>query len=266
MYKNEEYLKKIIMNQNRHLFVYGYNTQERSEFLKCLEKNYPFTYELLEPVALYFDSFGLPKIDTGLKNKDSYMIQAMSREYLSFLVASRILEKTIEFYDSNLDDKLSWLIHLININKNRNYDEITTVKKLLNEFKISRSFYYESFVKYVNGLIDNIPIENITIPFLDLGMFVNQYKSCMNMQSYFGLIFDKKNESSIFSTQSINSFIGARINNDISVKVAIEPNAWETYRNVNGQLIEAVHDYGVVELDDSNKDYINSIKLTKKFN
>ena len=46
MYSNEEYLKKEIMNQSRHLFIFGYNNQARSNFLQSLENDYPFTNEL----------------------------------------------------------------------------------------------------------------------------------------------------------------------------------------------------------------------------
>ena len=262
MYRNEEYLKKEIMDQSRHLFIFGYNNQERSNFLQSLENDYPFTNELSNPIALYFDSFGLPKIETDLKNRNSYMLQAMSREYLSFLIASKILEKTIEYNYDNLDDKLSWLINLTNMNKSQNYGEIVCVKDLLNEFKISRDFYYNSYINYVKGLIENISIDDIAIPFLDLEMFVNQYKMCMDMQSYFGIILDKKNNISTLSVQAINNFIGARINGDISIKVAIEPDDWKTYLGVNGQYIEAIHDYGTVELDDS---YTKRLAKSKKW-
>lgn len=262
MYSNEEYLKKEIMNQSRHLFIFGYNNQERSNFLQSLENDYPFTNELSNPIALYFDSFGLPRIENDLKNRNSYMLQAMSREYLSFLIASKILEKTIEYNYDNLDDKLSWLINLTNMNKNQNYGEIVCVKDLLNEFKISRDFYYDSYINYVKGLIENISIDDIAIPFLDLEMFVNQYKMCMDMQSYFGIILDKKNNISTLSVQAINNFIGARINGDISIKVAIEPDDWETYCGTNGQYIEAIHDYGTIDLDDS---YTKTLAKNKKW-
>ena len=62
------------------------------------------------------------------------------------------------------------------------------------------------------------------------------------------------------STQAINNLIGSRINGDISVKVAIEPDDWETYRDSNGQFVGAIHDYGTVELDDSYKKYMKSRK------
>lgn len=93
------------------------------------------------------------------------MLQSMCREYLAFLVASKILSKTIRFNDTNLDDKLSWLISLTNINRNPNYAEIVSPLDLLREFNVTRDFYYENYIKYVNGLIESIPIDDVSIPF-----------------------------------------------------------------------------------------------------
>lgn len=265
-YKNEEYLKKQIMEQSRHLFIYGYNDEHRSDFLKSLEYDYPVIADSDKPVALYFDSLGMPKLDVNLKDKDGYLIHVACREYLSFTIATRILERSMEFDKTILDSRLSRLIGLINkiyINKNVRHAKIETTLDLLKEIKISRDFYYESYINYAKGMIERISIDDIAIPFLQSEMFVRLYKESMNINSYFGIIFDKKSPLTISSTKEINDLIGSRINGDISVKVAIEPNDWETYKDTNGQFVEAVHDYGTVELDDSLKEHMKI--LTKHF-
>ena len=81
----------------------------------------------------------------------------------------------------------------------------------------------------------------------------------MNMQSYFGIIFDKKCDMSISSIQAINNLIGARINSDISIKVATEPDGWKTYCDVNGKYIENIHDYGIIQLDNSYTSYTKKL-------
>ena len=242
-YKNEEYLKERIMGQSRHLFIYGVSSDDRSKFLQNLEEDYPVTDDLSSPIALYFNSLGLPQIDNDLEDRDNYIIYRMCREYLSFLVATRILEKSNYFDETILNNKLSLLIHLIN-------KGIVSVSELLDEMKKSRDFYYDSYIKYTKGLIKEISINEINVPFLNLEMFVSRYKRCMNMQSYFGIIYDKRDRVSVQSIQTINNFIGARINNDISIKIATNSNEWETYYNTNGQYVEAIHDYGIIELDD----------------
>ena len=96
-YENEDYKKIEIMEQSRHLFVYGTNDEHRSSFLRSLEKSYPVQVDSNKPIALYFDSLGMPKVEDNLNDKNNYLIRAASREYLSFAVATRILEKSLEF-------------------------------------------------------------------------------------------------------------------------------------------------------------------------
>ena len=259
-YKNEEYLKKEIMKQSRHLFIYGYSNETRSEFLKSLEDDYPVITDSNKPIALYFDTLGIPKIDVDLKNKENYLLYATSREYLPFAIATHILERSMKFDREVLDNRLSRLIRLTNRNKNFGHAEIKSTEQLLKEIKTSRDFYYETYINYVKGLIKRIPIDDISIPFLQLEIFVELYKEAMNIDSYFGIIFDKKSPLMISSTQAINNLIGGRINKDISVKVSIEPNDWETYKDANERMIEIVHDYGTVELDDSYQEHIKTLK------
>ena len=257
-YEHEKELKEEIMEQGRHLFIYGYKNEQRSDFLKGLESGYPIIADSDKPAALYFDSLGIPEMNIDLKGKDTLLIHVSSREYLSFAVAAKILERSMDFDKTGLDRRLSELIGLINSDKNMGFAEIQTVEDLLKEIKISRDFYYESYIKYVKGLIASISIDDIAIPFLELDMFVRLYKEAMNMKSYFGIIFDKQTPLMPSSTQAINNLIGSRINGDISVKVAIEPDDWETYRDSNGQFVEATHDYGTVELDNSSKTYMKN--------
>ena len=54
--------------------------------------------------------------------------------------------------------------------------------------------------------------------------------------------------------------VGKRINADISMKVACQPGEWETYYDLSGQFVQCVHDYGVVELDDSLNQYVKKRK------
>lgn len=259
-YKNESYLKKEIMEQSRHLFVYGYNTDYRSQFLQSIEYDYPIIVNSNKPVALYFDNFSISEIDYHSEDKNRFLIEAISREYMHFTIASKLLERTLELDKNFINDRLSRLIYLVNKNKNNSFPEIETIEDLLREMKKSRDFYYQNYIDYVKGLIKNIPIDDISIPFIQLETFVSKYKTLMNIDSYLGIILDKKTQLAIPSVQVINNLIGGRINKDISIKLAIEPNDWETYIDVNGQLIEATHDYGTVELDNSYKMYMRTLK------
>ena len=255
-YKNEELLKKQIMEQSRHMFIYGYNTDYRSDFLKSLERDYPLMADSKQPIALYFDSLGMPK--TEKKGRDPYLIESISREYLSFSIAAKILEKSMEI--DRLDTRLKRLIDLTNLSRNREHKEIETARDLLDQIKTSRDFYYEKYREYVNGSIDQIPIMDITLPIMFLEHFVIPYKEAMKIDSYFAILIDKKKPLALSSIQTMNDLINGRINKDISVKVAVAPGDWDTHEDTNGQFIQYTHDYGVIELDDSNQEYIKRIK------
>lgn len=111
-YTNEEYLERTIMNQSRHLFIYGWNSDHRSDFLKRFEEDYPVSTDSNRPVALYFDSLGIPKQDISLSGKDPYLLNASCREYLSFTVAAKILERSMEYDKDFAEEKLSKLVRL----------------------------------------------------------------------------------------------------------------------------------------------------------
>ena len=262
MEEYQEYLKKEIMYESRHLFIYGRDNDYRTKFLQSLEEDYPLLLDSDKPIALYIDSLGFPVIEE--KTKDKSIINSMSREYLNFTIAAKILEKTLEIDENITSQRLTKIIDTINLFKNKDYKEIQTVKELLKEFNNTREFYLNNYIDYANGLVSKIPINDISIPFLQIEMFVSEYKRTMNISSYFGLIFEKNNPIAISSTKAINSLIGSRINKYMSIKVATDPSNWNTYYDLSGQLVEAIHDYGKIELDNSYKEYTKT--LIKKCN
>ena len=79
----------------------------------------------------------------------------------------------------------------------------------------------------------------------------------------FGLIFDTDNSVSPISAITINNYIGKRCNADLSIKLACDATSWPTYCSLNGQ-IDAIHDYGTVELDDCVKQYTKKMKTIKE--
>lgn len=192
-YKNEESFKKQIMEESRHLFIYGYDDPYRSNFLQTLKKDYPFKINSDKPIAVYMDSFGIPKTNTDFKDKDPIKIFHMSKQYLYFSIARKILEKSIEEIDKNiLNTKLSKLFTFLNRisnetnDENKEYTEIKTIDDSLNEIIKSQGFYYQNYNKYINNLTKEIePDTNILLSFLPLEYFINAFKSSMNINSFF---------------------------------------------------------------------------------
>lgn len=94
-------------------------------------------------------------------------------------------------------------------------------------------------------------------------MFIGQFKSAINNGSYFGVIIDNQSDIALSSTKAINGLVAGRINKDISMKIATEPDGWDSYHEVSGQVIQRTDDYGTIELDDSHSKYLKKLKENK---
>ena len=258
-YANEDWLKRKIMDQSGHLFIYGYTNDYRSEFLKKLESEYPVVADSNKPVALYFDSLGIQKASTEYDKSDRILAASISERYLSFSIVAKLLERT-ECDESTLSKRLSRLIDFVNMGKNPGYKDIQTISSLLEEIKKSREFYYENYIKYINGSISHVPTGDISIPFLKLEFIIRQYKRGLNINSHLGVIIDKKKELELSSIMAINNLIGARISGDLSIMVAAEPGDWPVYYNTDDRIIEEPHDYRTLELDGSFDEYMRKLK------
>lgn len=261
-YKNEDYLMHQIMDQSRHQFIYGYDGLQRKQFLENIASHYPIVLDKNFPMAIYVAEFGLPKIIDIYKDVDKNKIAMISREFLYLSVASDILIKAKTTIDGNLLNerirRLIWMLNKYNINKD--YPSIENLDSLIDLLIQSKEFYKKYYIEYYGQGIESTTINEVGISHLQIDMFISQLKRALNNESYFGIIIDKQDEIAISSTQAINFLIGKRINSDISMKIAIEPDKWDLYKDSNGQLIDCVHDYGTVELDDSQSQHLKRLK------
>ena len=130
---------------------------------------------------------------------------------------------------------------------------------MLAVFKESIEFYLESYKNYVLN-IERVQIDSVPIPFMNLEFFVKRFKESINNQSYFGVIINNNKDIALSSVQAINDLVGSRINGDISMKIVTEPDKWKSYRCTRDDFVQSVHDYGTIELDDSLRDNIKSLK------
>lgn len=261
-YKNEEYLKHTIMDQSRHQFIYGYDGIKRKQFLESLTDNYPIALDENAPAAIYLSDIALPKIPVSDSSIDLYKIDLIAREFLYFSIASDILSSAASQVDMDLlNHRIKGLINALNrcfINKD--YLPISDFDNLLSALRQSKDFYQKYYMEYYGKGTESLSINDIPLPFMQLDMFIKFLKEALNNSSYFGIIVDKQNSMAVASTKAINDLVGSRINQDISMKVALEPDKWDTYIGASDQLIEYIHDYGTVELDDSESEYLKRIK------
>lgn len=262
-YENEEYLQHQIMDQSRHQFIFGYDGIQRKQFLENMASHYPIVLDKRSPMSIYVTELGLPKIPICDSELSEYKIYSISREFLYFSIASDIILKAKSLNDiTMLNEKMKKLIDTLNkygIN-NKNYSRMEDIDDLIRLLLQSKEFYKNFYIEYYGSGKDNMEINDIALPFLNFDMFIRNIKSAFNNESYFGVIIDKQSDIALSSTKAINDLVGSRINKDISMKIATEPDKWDSYRNSNGQIIESVHDYGTVELDDSQSQYLKKLK------
>lgn len=250
------YSEKIIEDwimQKRHTFIYGYNNSEREKILRSYEEKYPILLNNNQPVALYMDSFGIPEIDEERIN--TKLLKEIGYEHFQFEIASKIVERTLERNDID-ESRFNSIIESLDNSRNEEFslEHINTLKDLSKELKNSRDYYYNLYMDAINGKIKENPY-NVSLTNMFIDWFISDYKKALNMDSAFMLILDRKSKISLSSTRAINGFIAARINKDLNIKVAIEPGEWKTFTGIVGERIEPIHDFDVVELDESKHEY-----------
>ena len=262
-YKNLDYIKQMIMGESRHQFIYSYDNEQRKKFLRELDNEFPIKADCNSPMAIYLDDIGLPKIPINREELDSDKISTLSREYLTFSIAHAILMKSKNNIEMDLlNSRIDKLLNFINkCYINDGHSKISDLEHLIQTLEQSKEFYKNYYDEYVRTGTTELSIRDLTLPFLFFEFFVQQYKRILNNESYFCIIIDKSSDILLESTKSINLLLGARINRDVSMKVAVEPDKWDSYIDLNGQYIEYIHDYGVVELDNSQKEYIKKLKM-----
>lgn len=247
----------MIRLENRHQFIYGNNKEEREKILKQLTDTNKITKNNNTPSVIYMKDFSLPIIENKVKI-DNDNANILAREHLNFSIAYNILTTVLNQITEIEDKDLLERINILFVNKNHN--KICTIQELTEELKISMDYYKDKYIEYMKTGNWNINIDELSICFIDINPLINYLKIALNNNSYFALIFDIKEEMSIHSTLAINEYIAKRINDNISIKVACNPNDWKCYYGLSGIRIDDTHDYGTIELDNSIQERIKKRK------
>ena len=268
MIEKPEYVGDMIMGQSRHQFVYGYKGEERAQFLKALAGRYPVTLAQSSPMGIYICNTGLPEWPKDSEVLDEIAISSFYAQYTDHLIVASIIDTIIEQIGvKDLDKRgleaLSRIGKLFSKEK-KPFSSFASLAEALND---SVNVYSQEFAKYLDGsnpyasggepadFYDELPI---SISYM-VETLIGYIKSALKNSSYFGIIFDEQNASALGMHQAINGYIGMRINGDLSIKTVCEPGAWKTFYTQSGTLIEACHDYGIVDLDGSHDDYTKTL-------
>jgi hypothetical protein len=251
-YNNEDYYKKDIINQGRHQFIYAYDGKKRTNFLKEIEKENPVVENENKPMAVYIQDYGLKEIEYDRNRIDNSLLKLLATEYFNFSTLSSVIQSCI---DNNIYDEK--IINKFNDSYELEIKKIDDLLKLLNESKDFYKEYYEAYLETYKMLYS---IDDIKIPFVEPTIFLKGLKDALNNNSYFAFLIDNNKKISGLSTRVINYYVGRRMTDTISMKIATEPDKWETYVDINGDFTQPSHDFGDIELDDVNKNTLNKAK------
>lgn len=242
----------MIINESRHLFIYGYEGDKRSNLLKEIALESWEKFDGKSPIGVYIYDKGLPEIK--VKREDMVPLKTLARDYYSYLICDEILKAVLNTKTGNLDDFTYY------VNKCFLKEKAGSIEETSYMLNKTKDICYREFINYANngeisGILFEAPFE-----FMFIMHFIKYLKRNLNMNSYFALLFDVPDDLSMISQMAINDYVRCRNNDDISVKVATDNEVWKTLYDLNGNMIQSVHDFGYVEMDSNLSDYMKKIK------
>lgn len=256
-----KYINAQIMEQNRHQFIYGYNTDDRTKQIKDMVGEYPVKMDESTPMGIYLENHA---IQTELPdyNVDKLLTTRMSKEYLSFAIAYTLLDRALQDSDFEvIPERVSTFLEVVNhLILQPGQANIQSLQELLAVLKIGLDFYEMNYKSTVETGAFTGNFSEVPISFLSLDTFLRYFKKMLNNNSYVAVVIDLKSPISGIATQAINEYFTKRCNADLSMKVVCEPGSWGTYYDFNGVPVEYIHDYGTVELDDSHQECMKRIR------
>ncbi len=255
-----EYTKRRIVTHAWHEFLYGYNGEERAKDLQDMCEMFPVSFDNTGAVAVYISDYSLPVVEDRVKC-DPYQEKIIASEHLSLTILIAILNKSVKDIGiDELNERMSKFLERISslFLEDR---VVVDIEELLEVLVRAREFYSSEYVKMVQTGKFQGNINDSGIKFMELIMFIENYKRALGMRGHFSVVIDQQQVGTVVSQKAVNTIINRRCCGDITMKVAVEPGEWKSYYGFNGQLAESVHDYSTVELDNSLYEHVKKLRL-----
>ena len=232
-------IERSIIKEKKHQFLYGYNSEDRYNFLKDIESRNPISNNSDKPGVIY--------IDDG-------KLAVFSKEYLNFSILLEVLTKMKK--DVGLNILMPRLRRLIDLASSRNM-YVKSIADLEEFFKEAKAVYKDLYLEFTKtGEVSST--NYMKLSFSNLNDTIYYYKRALNNNSNFIIILDNKNNISSYSIKAVNSLIQG--SKDISIKVATDIENWPFDTTLNGTFIEYDENFNYVELDDSYKKHIERVR------
>ena len=266
MIRDKDFLKKQIIGEKRHQFIYSYDDENRESFLNSIKEDYKISPDNDGPIAIVVEDFGLPKTKIQNINVNDKRTAIMAKEYLSLVIVEEIMKQILESYTGDNRESVVWgTIRWLNrVDKNPRKPYTTTEEELFNMFKEGKDFYNELYTSYLKGLPYDKTIDDIYLPFIAFEYFTDAFVRRID-KPYISIFINNKSnkEFAMESYRAVNSLISNTGNLTATIKVVTDSEKWPTSCDLNMEYIQNVHDYDYIELDDSYEKHIE--KIRKKF-
>ncbi len=257
-----EYMKNAIVNHAWHQFLYGYNGEERKKILEGMASSYPVKIDSDDPFAIYIDDFSLPMVESSY-DVDVFQKKTIAREYFSVVLVDRIIEETISRVELDLlNERMTSFIDAVNrLMISSGHDNVKNIVEFSQVLKDAKKFYSNEYVKMIMSGKFQGDISSLRLGFLDLNFFYRYYKKAIGLNNHISVIIDQQKVGATISQQAVNGIVNMRCAGELAMCVACNPEEWKTYYDLNGQMIEYIHDYSAVELDDCYAQYVKKLKF-----
>lgn len=246
-------MENQIMSHKFHEFLYGYNTEERTNFLRAMEEHYPIIYGKNAPMGIYLEPYGISVCERGKEPVDrekSLMLGIASREYLKNLIAYNIVSH-IENNSTVMGQIENEMLDFLNSYQFNRKEKVSSVQNYLKELRETLSICQETYSSILLNGTAHPQMYDFPSDFLDIGQFGEKIKKILNNNDQFNIIVNHHNTITLESAKAIMSIVNSRCAGTICMKVATDLEKWPTYRDLTGCFVENIHDYNIVELDDS---------------
>jgi len=257
----DKILESQIMTHKWHEFLYGYDTKERTKFLKGMEAHYPIVYGEDVPMGIYLEPYGIESSKKNIEhnNQDEAMrIDISAREYLKNLIAYHIMS-SIESNSTVMGKVEFEIIKFLNSSYFGRKQKVSSVKDYLNELKDKLSICSETYHSILLTGNSHPKIFDFPSDFFDIDKFGKKVKNILNNNGQFNVIIDHKTKIALESSKAIMSIVNIRCAGTICMKVATDPEKWFIYHDLNGYYVADIHDYSTSELDNSRRKLLEKI-------
>lgn len=253
-----ENIKNEIISNSRHQIIYYSNFEERKQLLEGISKENPLTIGNNKPAAIYVDDLA-PNVDSINDQCDTRKLSILSKDYLEYSIAYEITKELSKItHDEKIIDNILGTINSLYLNNPQKH--IKTLDELIKGFEKTKDYYSEKFIELTQNGDVKFNFCKIPFCFFELERYVRKIKTFLNNDSYMVILLNHQQDIFLESTKAINNLIASRINKDISIKLATKKEDWKTYVAQNGELINPVHDYDIIYLDDEHKSGSKTIK------